>query len=225
MVWWYFQTNFSNLSPPRHIWCLDMSWGSALCERSGRIKVSSCLCAALWTGRQAEDLNPCLEQSRTSAAGKLSSVPSSASAHSPSHRYIGGRNCFVRYLFFAPLPSEVGVATCWNRLSGAKHSFLVSVSCPGANVRLAELRHYCVAKPHGRVLIQMHVWKSNTFVSVGCRRSQMLNANWTRCCPCPTLSQLCSASKCDPMGSRNHFQHGRILGFLSRWEAILLLSP
>lgn len=77
----------SNLPPPHtHIWCLDMSRGIALCERSGRIKVSSCLCAALWTARQAEDLNPCLEQSRTQAAAKLSSVPSSASAHSPSLR-------------------------------------------------------------------------------------------------------------------------------------------
>lgn len=49
----------SNLSSPdtSDVWrCRETS--PPPCERSGRIKVSACLGAASWTGRQAGELNP-----------------------------------------------------------------------------------------------------------------------------------------------------------------------
>lgn len=107
--------------PPFTFYTWTCHYIGAPCERPGWIKVSLWLYATLWTGRRAEDLNPCLEQSRSRAAGKPSSVQSSASPHFPSHTE---RSAHVMvdiialssiYLF-PPLPSELEV-TKWNEVT------------------------------------------------------------------------------------------------------------
>lgn len=80
---WHFPIDILNPPFTFHIWTCHQP--RAPCERPGWIKVSLWLYATLWTrqaGRQ-EVLNPRLERSRSQAAGKLSSVPPSASQLSP----------------------------------------------------------------------------------------------------------------------------------------------
>lgn len=132
-----------------------MTLAGAPCERPGWIKVSWWWYVTWWTGRQTEDLNPCLEQSRSQAAGKLSSVPSSASSCPLSHTERSGHVMVdiiaLSSIYPFPLPlSEVEV-TRWNAVTREQcmdfllsKSPTISVSSPEANVRLAVLWQYSV---------------------------------------------------------------------------------
>lgn len=102
-------------------------------------------------GRQAQDLNPCLEQSRSQAAGKLSSVPHSAS---PLFPLIPRRsNVMVDIIalssiypsIFLSILFSVMEVTKWNEMTHEpflSNSPMISVSRPEANVRLAAVRLY-----------------------------------------------------------------------------------
>lgn len=140
----------------------------APCERPGWIKVSLWLYVTPWTGRQAEDLNPCLEQSRSQAAGKLSSVSPSASQLSPLS-YLGDQAWWhvmvdiiaLSSIYLFPLwvgsnQMKWGDTQREHELSLSK-SPMISVSRPEANVSLAAVRQYFVG-------ISGNVFSSPTYI-------------------------------------------------------------
>lgn len=120
-------------------------------------------------GWRAEDLNPCLEQSRSQAAGKLSSVPSFASAHfSLSYWEIrpcnGGHNCFVLDLSFSSPPLRVVSSQMKWVDTRAEHECLLSkspmssVSYPEANVSLAAIEQFFVGLSGSACLSPTYIW-------------------------------------------------------------------
>lgn len=149
-------------------------------------------------GWRTEDLNPCLEQSRSQAASKLSSVPSFASAHFPSHTERSGHVmvdiiALSSIYLFPLLLSELEV-TKWNE---ATHEQSMNAYCQRAQWVLSHIQR------------QMSVWlQSNNFLLVylavlvfhphtsgsaaqvncylyllHCRERQMLHADWVCCSP------------------------------------------
>lgn len=153
-----------------------------------------------WAGRQAEDLNPCLEQSRSQAAGKLSSVPPSASPPpSLTPRRSGlmpcnsGHNCFVLYLFLLLL-SELE-ATKWNEVT---HEESASSFCQGAQWFLShvqkQMSHWLQSEKFLLVYLAVlfpHPHTSGSLVQVNCFHSDAMQEVADAACRLNMLFSLC----------------------------------